>query len=43
MILPGSMFGDDSDKYVRMSFLQPLARIKEAVGRMEEFISATKR
>ena len=43
LILPGSMFGDDSDKYVRMSFLQPLARIKEAVGRMEEFISATKR
>ena len=38
MIFPGSMFGDDSDKYVRISYLQPLPRIKEAVGRMSEFI-----
>lgn len=43
LILPGSMFGDDSGKYVRISFLQPLARIKEAVGRMKEFIDATVR
>ena len=32
MIFPGSMFGDDSDKYVRISYLQPLPRIEEAVG-----------
>ncbi len=38
MIFPGSMFGDDSDKYVRISYLQPLPRIIEAVGRMSEFI-----
>src|SRR5690606_25842032 len=38
MIFPGSMFGDDSDKYVRISYLQPLPRIEEAVGRMSEFI-----
>ena len=38
MIFPGSMFGDDSDKYVRISYLQPLSRIKEAVGRMGDFI-----
>ena len=38
MIFPGSMFGDDSDNYVRISYLQPLPRIKEAVGRMSEFI-----
>jgi aspartate/methionine/tyrosine aminotransferase len=38
MIFPGSMFGDDSDKYVRISYLQPLPRIKEAVGRMSEYI-----
>ena len=38
MIFPGSMFGDDSDQYVRISYLQPLSRIKEAVGRMGDFI-----
>ena len=38
MIFPGSMFGDDSDNYVRISYLQPLPRIKEAVGRMSEYI-----
>jgi len=38
MIFPGSMFGDDSDKYVRISYLQPLSRIKEAVDRMRGFI-----
>ena len=41
LILPGSMFGDDSDNYVRISFLQPLARIKEAVGRIKEFINSS--
>ena len=25
MIFPGSLFGDDSDQYVRISYLQPLA------------------
>lgn len=39
MIFPGSMFGDDSDKYVRISYLQPLPRIEEAVGRMGDFIA----
>jgi aminotransferase len=37
MIFPGSMFGDDSDKYIRISYLQPLERIQEAVVRMKEF------
>lgn len=34
LLFPGSMFGDDSDDYVRMSYLQPLERIKEAMERM---------
>jgi len=38
MIFPGSMFGDDSDKYIRISYLQPLERIEEAVARMKEFV-----
>jgi aspartate/methionine/tyrosine aminotransferase len=42
MIFPGSMFGDDSDKYVRISYLQPLPRIEEAVGRMSEFIRSVR-
>ena len=42
MIFPGSMFGDDSDKYVRISYLQPLARIEEAVARMRGFIRASR-
>lgn len=42
MIFPGSMFGDDSDKYVRISYLQPLPRIKEAVGRMSEYIRSVR-
>jgi len=38
MIFPGDMFGDDSGRYVRMSYLQPLPRIKEAVERMNDYI-----
>lgn len=37
MIFPGSMFGDDSDKYVRISYLQPIERIEQAVERMQTF------
>jgi aminotransferase len=33
MLFPGSLFGDDSDLYTRVSYLQPLARIEEAMGR----------
>ena len=38
MIFPGSMFGDDSDRYVRISYLQPLPRIEEALERMRRFL-----
>lgn len=34
MLFPGSLFGDDSDLYTRMSYLQPLARIEEAMVRI---------
>ncbi len=40
MIFPGSMFGDDSDQYIRISLLQPLARIEEAVARMSAFVAS---
>ncbi|MFO7635165.1 MAG: hypothetical protein R6W76_21645 [Caldilinea sp.] len=42
LIFPGSMFGDDSDKYVRISYLQPQPRIEEAVGRMQKFIQTVR-
>lgn len=38
MIFPGSLFGDDSDKYIRISYLQPVERIREAVERMAGFL-----
>ena len=38
LLFPGSLFGDESDHYVRMSYLQPLARIKEGMARMASVI-----
>jgi aspartate/methionine/tyrosine aminotransferase len=38
LLFPGSMFGDEIDSYVRMSYLQPLDRIKEAMKRMATVI-----
>lgn len=34
LLFPGSLFGDEEDIYVRISYLQPLERIEEAVERM---------
>ena len=34
LIFPGAMFGDEEDAYVRISYLQPMDRIREAVDRM---------
>ena len=39
LLFPGSMFGDDSDHYVRLSYLQPMERIKESVKRMTAVIN----
>ena len=39
LLFPGSMFGDEDDIYVRISYLQPLSRIEEAVERMARVIS----
>ena len=38
LLFPGSMFGDESDHYVRMSYLQPLERIEEGMERMAAVI-----
>ena len=39
LIFPGTMFGDESEDHIRISYLQPLDRIKEAVTRMERVIA----
>ncbi|MFN8058550.1 MAG: aminotransferase class I/II-fold pyridoxal phosphate-dependent enzyme [Vicinamibacterales bacterium] len=37
MVFPGTMFGDTSRDYIRISYLQPLSRIREAMARLAEF------
>ena len=40
MIFPGSLFGDHTDDFLRISLLQPVTRIEEAVERMAETVAA---
>lgn len=39
MVFPGTMFGDDSPDYIRISYLQPLPLIREAMSRIAGFIA----
>jgi len=39
MLFPGAMFGDASDDYIRISYLQPLPLIQEAMDRVVAFAS----
>ena len=39
MVFPGTMFGDESTDYMRISYLQPLPMIQEAVERIASFTS----
>jgi aminotransferase len=39
LVFPGTMFGDESDSYIRISLLQSLDDIKEAVARMGRLIA----
>ncbi len=38
MIFPGTLFGDEDDRYIRIGYVQPLEQIREAVARMEQVI-----
>ncbi|GGA55340.1 pyridoxal phosphate-dependent aminotransferase [Pelagibacterium lentulum] len=40
MVFPGTMFGDESTDYIRISYLQPLPVIKDAVVRIARFVDA---
>lgn len=42
MMFPGSLFGDHCDDYVRISLLQPIAKVEEAARRMEAVVKAIK-
>ena len=42
MLFPGTMFGDESTDYIRISYLQPLPLIQEAMERITEFASRTR-
>lgn len=37
MLFPGTMFGDESTDYIRISYLQPLPMIQEAMQRITDF------
>jgi aminotransferase len=40
MIFPGTLFGDEDDRYIRIGYVQPLEQIREAVKRMETVIAS---
>lgn len=39
MVFPGDMFGEPDSDFIRISYLQPLPVIKEAMGRIKGFIA----
>ncbi|MEM7417738.1 MAG: pyridoxal phosphate-dependent aminotransferase [Gemmatimonadota bacterium] len=42
MLFPGTMFGDESTDYIRISYLQPLPMIEEAMERIAAFTEKAK-
>ncbi len=38
LVFPGELFGDDSGRYIRLSYLQPQERLAEGMARMAEVI-----
>lgn len=41
LVFPGALFGDELDAYVRISYLQPMDRIREAVDRLAAVVAAS--
>jgi aspartate/methionine/tyrosine aminotransferase len=37
-LAPGSIFGRGAEKFVRISIVQPVERIKEAMGRIQAWL-----
>jgi aminotransferase len=42
MVFPGTMFGDTSTDYIRISYLQPLPLIEKAMERIAAFTRKTR-
>lgn len=42
MVFPGDMFGEPDSDFIRISYLQPLPVIKEAMRRIDTFIKSSK-
>ena len=38
LMFPGTLFGDEEDKYIRLSYLQPLEKIEESMTRINNFL-----
>ncbi len=38
LLFPGTLFGDVEDKYIRLSYLQPINKIEESMKRIKKFI-----
>lgn len=41
LVFPGALFGDEVDAYVRISYLQPMDRLREAMDRMGTVLAGT--
>ena len=39
MVFPGDMFGEPDSDFIRISYLQPLPVIEEAMARISKFIA----
>ena len=38
LMFPGILFGDEDDKYIRLSYLQPIEKIEESMTRINNFL-----
>ena len=39
LVFPGTLFGDEEDKYIRLSYLQPINKIEESMNRIKNFVN----
>ena len=42
LLFPGTLFGDDEDKYIRLSYLHPMKKIEEAMHKINNFVESIK-
>ena len=42
LLFPGTLFGDEEDKYIRLSYLQPMNKIQEAMEKINNVVEGLK-